>query len=499
MLHPYNRAVPERGGKYEVLTTEAREGFLETLRVRGPGGEGRLYWFEVHDPEARAAFFQYRNAIKRLERLGALPPGVEISAKPGRYYVFWPAAGEVAPPKGRRARRQLAEIEAALRPFGYRLSEAVVGSEGGRTRVLELHPFPSAPAEPAPSAPPRRRRAPVAWLPGLVLAALGALLLLAGAQRYFNPPSVTLPNLVGKTADEARRALRHAGLVLQFVPDSRPDAPAGVILEQDPPPGTRLKPGRRVQLVYNRPELRQVPALAGKTRAEAEAALSELGYRVAPPAETYDAAPVDTVLASDPPAGTPLAAGETVRLLVSRGPLPRRTLVPDLEDADPEEAKALLELAGLQLGQEERLPSPLPEGTLLAQSPKPGTVIETGAPVVTARAVHPEVLVPEAPATPPPGPTPTETTPPPPGTPPATEAPPLAEGERRVPLEVRLPPDLEGRKVRLLVQDENGTRVLYEGPTQKGWRLEGEVAIKGRAHFRLYVGDYLYQEWTVEP
>ena len=480
--------MPERGGKYEVLAEEAREGYLETLRVRGPEGEGRLFWFEVHDPEARAAFFRYRNALKRLERLGALSPGVEISARPGRYYVFWPAGGEPVPPKGRRARRALAEIEAALRPFGYRLSEAVVGSEGGRPRVLELHPFPTAPAEPAPAAS-RRRPALAGWLPGLLLALLGLGLLAAGVQRYFNPPSFTLPDLTGVPAASAKKRLSGRGLVLAFVAESDPAAPAGVILRQDPPPGTRLKPGRRVQLVYNRPEHRQVPALAGKTRAEAEALLAELGYRVAEPAQTHDESPPDTVLASDPPAGTPLAAGQPVRLLVSLGPAPRRTLVPDLEGTDPEEARALLELAGLRLGQEEALPSPLPEGTLLAQSPGPGTVIEEGAPVVTARAVHPEILLPEA-APSPPTPAPEE---------PPAPAPEEPEAGRPVPLDVRLPEGLEGQPVRLTVTDEAGTRVLYEGPTQKGWRLEGEVRVQGKATFRLYVGDYLYQEWGTEP
>ena len=479
--------MPERAGKYEVLAEEAREGYLETLRVKGPGGEGRLYWFEVHDPEARAAFFRYRNALKKLERLNALPSGVEISARPGRYYVFWPASGEPTSPKGRRARRALAELEAALRPFGYRLAEAVVGSEGGRPVVLELHPTPTAPPEPVQAAS-RRRPTLASWLPGLAFALTGLFLLAIGVERYFNPPSYALPNLVGMPAVEAQRHLRGHGLVLAFVAESDPNAPAGVILRQDPPPGTRLKPGRRVQLTYNRPEKHQVPALAGKTRAEAEALLTELGYRMAESAQTHDPSPPDTVLASDPPAGTPHAAGSPVRLLVSLGPAPKRTLVPDLEGTDPEEARALLELAGLRLGQEETLPSPLPEGTLLAQSPKPGTVIETGAPVVTARAVHPEVLLPE-------------TNPAPEAPAPETPAPavPEPEGGRPVPLDVRLPADLEGRPVRLTVTDEAGTRVLYEGPTQKGWRLSGEVRVQGKATFRLFVGDFLYQEWESGP
>ncbi len=479
--------MPELGGKYEVLRSEPREGFLESYWVKGPEGEGRLYWFEVHDPEARAAFFRYRNALKRLERLGALPEGVELSARPGRYYVFWPEVGEAGPPKGRRARRRLAEIEAALKPFGYRLEAATLGQQRGAPVVLELHPFPT--AAPEPEAPPtaRRRLAPALWLPGLVLAALGLFLLALGANRYLNPPSFVVPNVVGLPAQKAERALSGKGLTLVFSEESHPDAPAGVVIRVTPPPGSRIKPGRRVELVVNRPEFRQVPATNGETLDRARALLRERGYRLGPVARTYDESPAGTVLASLPPAGTPLPAKAEVRLLVSLGPAPERTLVPDLKGASPEEAQRLLELAGLKAGQEERLPSPLPEGTLLAQSPKPGTVIEAGAPVVTARAVHPEVLLPE----PKPAAPEVPETPVPPSEP--------APGGTPVPLDLTLPEGLEGKPVKLTVSDDAGTRVLYEGPTQKGWRLSGEVPVRGEATFRLYVGDFLYKEWKVQP
>jgi len=486
--------VPELGGEYEILRSDPREGFLESHWVRGPDGEGRLFWFEVHDPEARTAFFRYRNALKRLERLGALPQGVRVSARPGRYFVFWPATGETSPPKGRRARRRLAEIEAALRPFGYRLEAAALGQRAGRPVVLELHPFPTGSPEPERTGRAPRQRRLVTWLPGLVLAALGTLLIALGANRYLNPPSYTIPNVIGMPAQQAERALSGKGLTLVFSEESHPDAPAGVVIRVTPPPGSRIKPGRRVELVVNRPEIRQVPALTGKTLDQARTLLAEAGYTVGSLARIHSESPAGTVLASLPPAGTPLPAKSKVRLLVSLGPAPKRTLVPDLKNATPEEAQKLLELAGLQAGQEVKLPSPLPEGTLLAQSPKPGTVIDVGAPVVTARAVHPEVLLPPTPKE---NPNPGSTAPIPPQEPPATTPP--GPGSISVPLDLSLPEDLVGKPAKLTVTDDDGTRVLYQGPTQKGWRLSGEVPVRGQATFRLYVGDFLYKEWTVTP
>ena len=485
--------MPDRAGKYEVKETLKRSGPVEVLRVRGPQGEGKLYWFEVHDPRSRERFLRYRGALKRLADLGALPQGVEISARPGRYYVYWPETDLPPPPKGRRTREALRAVEAILAESGYPLEAAALAGEGGKVVVTDLEPL----AEPVPrgkaggrKAPPR----PASRLPGVVLGVLGLFLLALGVERYLNPPVVVLPDLVGKSVTEAERALRSSGLILTFVPQSLPDTPPGVIVDQSPPAGTRLKPGRRVRLFYSHPEERRVPVLTGRSLAEAEAELAELGYRVGEPAWIHDPSPPDTVLATSPPANTPLPSGAEVKLLVSLGPRPERTLVPDLRDTTPKEEEALLRLAGLEVGRRERVPAPYPEDTLIGQSPRAKTVIEVGAPVATARSEAPEVLLPEQnPAQRAPGPAPT------PSPSPVQTGVVLEEGERRVPLVLRLPPDLEGRSVRLVVTDENGTRVLYEGPTQKGWRLEGEVAVKGKATFRLYVGDYLYQEWDVGP
>ena len=437
--------MPELAGKFQVVSQQASEGAVKLYRVNSPEGPGFLYWFEVHEPQARSQFFRYRSAIKRLEERGLIPPGVEVSAKPGRYYVFWPDLGELPAPRGRRARRRLEEIRSALAELGYAEDDAVIGVAKGRPLVVRLSPRLGE-APPPPALTPRPRRSPLSWLPGLALALAGVLLATLGFTRYLNPPTLTLPTLVGKTAEEAVRLLKGSGLTVVFVEASLPDEPAGVIVEQSPPPGSRLKPGRRVRLVLNQPEEKQVPLLLGETLSEASAKLAAAGYKLGRVAE----------------------------------------------------AQELLRLAGLTPSEEKRLPAPEPPGTLLLQYPEAGTVVGVGAAVTTVRSGRPEVLY--APAgeepPPPPPPAPEEAEPPPP--PPTATKTPSPSGPS-VSLDVRLPENLEGRPVKLVVTDEDGTRVLYEGPTQKGWRLTGEVPVKGKATFELYVGEYLYQRWETEP
>ena len=68
--------------------------------------------------------------------------------------------------------------------------------------------------------------------------------------------------------------------------------------------------------------------------------------------------------------------------------------------------------------------------------------------------------------------------------------------ERTVTLALNLPPEAEGRVVRLVLVDERGEQVLYEGPGQAGLRLEGGYRVQGEARFRLYLDGKLYQDWA---
>ncbi|MER3479971.1 MAG: serine/threonine kinase [Meiothermus sp.] len=490
-------------GKYTITQDLGSQGFLRTHRVRSGETHGTLYWFEVHTPEARSAFHRYRNALKRLETLGALPSGLEISAKPGRYYVFWPDLATPTPGRSPKRARLGPWLE-ALSPFGYSEKDLKVGDQGGRPVLADLnplaglagfsrasprpHPAAAAPPEPAEAAaraptPPRYRLNWPAWAPGLVFLLLGGVALYLGAERYLNPPQYILPDLHGKTPRQAVEAVRGMGLRVEFVEGNDQSKPKETILEQSPKAGSVVKPGRRLELVLNYPKLGSVPTLAGRPLEDARRALEAAGYVVGPVSQVFAEATAGTVLASLPTAGTELRQGEVVRLLVSSGAqAPLDTILPDLTGLTLEEAEYLLNIAELR-PQVSRVASGAPEGQVLAQQPNPGTLLSKNAVVRLTVATQPRVSLPQnSPFAPTPQPQPTP-----------------QAGVRNVPLSITLPSDREGAQVRLTVDDANPpTRVLYEGPFPPGGLIEvaGGVPVQGKATFRLYINGELYQEWS---
>jgi beta-lactam-binding protein with PASTA domain len=310
---------------------------------------------------------------------------------------------------------------------------------------------------------------------------LGGLALFLGAERYLNPPQYILPDLHGKTPRQAVEAVRGMGLRVEFVEGSDQSQPKETILEQSPEAGSIVKPGRRLELVLNRPKLGSVPTLVGRPLEDAQRALETAGYVVGPISRVSAEATAGTVLASLPAPGTELRQGESVRLLVSTGPRSSLdTILPDLTGLTLEDAQYLLNIAELK-PQVSRVASGAPEGQVLAQQPNPGTLMNKNAVVRLTVAAQPAVSLPQ-------------------NSPFAPSSRPEPQAEvRNVPLSVTLPSDQEGAQVRLTVDDANPpTRVLYEGPLPPGGRIEvaGGVPVQGNATFRLYVNGELYQEWT---
>ncbi len=438
--------------RYPVLETLKAQGGTTLYRVEG----GWVFFFEVKTPEDKERFYRYRAAVRRLQELGLLE--AHISAKPGRHYVFFPekSGSRKAPPK---------EALAALAPLGFGREHLAMAEEG----VAYLSPWPLE-GEHRVRGKGRNRLLGVA--PGLLLLALGLWLFAQGLYRYLNPPEYPVPDLVGKTAREAFLLLKDTGLALEVAEGNDPTKPKEVVLAQEPPPGTRLREGRTVRLVLNQARLNPLPNLQGLREEDAEARLRELGLRVEKKAWVESPEALGVVLGSDPPPGTPMPPGSGVRLLLSQGQGTGATVpLPKLTGLFREEALFLLNAAGLQT-QVEEVPSGAPGGLVLAQDPAPGTPMPPGGGVRIRVAVRGEVLLPPAPP-----------------------SPPEPQG-RTVHLALNLPPEATGRQVRLVLLDERGEQVVYEGPGQEGLRLEGGYRVQGEARFRLYLDGELYQEWA---
>lgn len=502
--------MPVLDGKYQVLEELWQDGFIKAFKVALQGRQGKLYWFDVHTPEARAVFAGYRNALRRLEERQALPEGLEISNKPGRYYAFWP---EGSRHPLRRAR--LKPIQEALEPFGYGPADFELTEQEGRPVVLDLRPrnvlaTPSAPSSPqtrplsSPRAqPPKPPAQPKArpplpkpglwgWLPGLVFLLLGVGSLAMAVQRYLNPPEYTLPDFSGKTATEVLETVRGWGLRLEFAEGSDLTRPEDTVLEQTPEPGSQVKPGRKLALTINKHKRGTVPTLSGRSLEDARKALQEAGYALGSVVRINAPALEGTVLTSRPAAGSALAAGKPVGLLVSAGPgSPRpETVLPDLVGLSQDDAKYLLDVAELKANFRSVV-SGAPQGQVVRQEPAAGTLLPRGAGVNVYVSSQPEATVPDGP-------------------PFAQGVPELLQPSgtgqpavRNLQLSLTLPPELEGSEVRITLQDEARLEpvVIFEGPTAPGWKFEppGGVPVQGRATVRWFVNGQLYQEFTDPP
>jgi penicillin-binding protein 1A len=103
-------------------------------------------------------------------------------------------------------------------------------------------------------------------------------------------------------------------------------------------------------------ELPKLPDVRGRSVDEAEAELTEAGYEVERRSVPDDDYPPGTVLATDPPAGTPLAGGSEV-VLEFATEVPT-TQVPDVLGMDRDAAEEAIEDAGLEADVEEEAEEP---------------------------------------------------------------------------------------------------------------------------------------------
>jgi eukaryotic-like serine/threonine-protein kinase len=131
---------------------------------------------------------------------------------------------------------------------------------------------------------------------------------------------VAVPDLVGRSRDEAERLLGEAELQPAFREREDADAEPGTVLEQDPAPGTRLAQGRTVELVVARePAEVPVPGVIDETEEDATRTLEDAGFEVnveEAPAETPDEDGL--VLEQDPDPDTPRPRGSEVTITVGR-------------------------------------------------------------------------------------------------------------------------------------------------------------------------------------
>jgi beta-lactam-binding protein with PASTA domain len=134
---------------------------------------------------------------------------------------------------------------------------------------------------------------------------------------------VVMPDLTGKTLDEAKKTLNGAKMALGPVAGKFDEsAPAGTVLGQAPRSGNPVKHGTPVGLTVSRgPHPIPVPDVRGQEQGAAVDALEAAGLKAAVSPEPVNdpKVPEGSVVAQDPASGN-LTRGGSVTLIISKGP-----------------------------------------------------------------------------------------------------------------------------------------------------------------------------------
>jgi beta-lactam-binding protein with PASTA domain len=217
-----------------------------------------------------------------------------------------------------------------------------------RETLVGAPPPPVAPPPPAPLGPGPDRRIGA----GMLLAIAAIALAVAGvAIAYFlthrsssQPPATTtvvrstapkpvavkkvaVPRVVGLKEQPALLRLSQLGLQPKEV--FRPSKQAkGIVLSQKPKEATEVKKGSQVTIVVDSgaPKV-ALPALTGKSLADAQAALAKLGLQ-STRTDVTSSKPAGTIVDQAPPAGTKLAKGSMVTLSVAKAPAQATSTAP---------------------------------------------------------------------------------------------------------------------------------------------------------------------------
>jgi serine/threonine-protein kinase len=152
-------------------------------------------------------------------------------------------------------------------------------------------------------------------------------------------PLVTVPSVVGQNRGDAEAALEAAKLRVT-VARRDSDAPAGQVVETDPPGGTSVPEGSAVTVYFSDgPE--EVPNVVGLQQREAEEAVRAAGFEPKVLENAATTEPKGTVIDQSPSAGDPAAEGATVTIVVSsfeepsESPSPSPTQSPETESPSP--------------------------------------------------------------------------------------------------------------------------------------------------------------------
>ena len=260
---------------------------------------------------------------------------------------------------------------------------------------------------------------------------------------------IAVPDVKNMTVVEAQKLLEEKEFKVEL--EEKYGDPAqfkpGTVMEQSPKAGEKRKQRSLIILtICKGAELKGVPEVVGMSLSKAENTLLNAGFKVGKLTKKHvEGQRIGAVLAQSPKAMDKAPKGSGIDLVINEGDKP----VPNLIGKPIDEAKRLLEQAGLKLGEVKEVNDhSAVKNVVLASNPNAGTKIGAGDAVSISVAT--------------------------------------GSGQKKSAYVDFVVPGKKPVAVQLVLVDDNGKTTIYSGTQMGGVRLRQRVEFEGLARVLLY-------------
>lgn len=284
---------------------------------------------------------------------------------------------------------------------------------------------------------------------------------------FWSNSTVDVPNVVGKQLSVATRLLEERHLRVSSSEVTNSDVPAGQVISQSPEPGETVKEQRMVHLVVSKGAGDiTIPDLQGMSFDQAREKLKALGLSIGKISYTSDTSKDDGVVISQGlQAGGKASKGATVDITINQT---KSTMVeiPNVVGMTIKEAKEALGNLGLSISKISG--SNEDTAVVSAVSPAPGSTVKRDESVT---------LVGQAKD--------------------GKKESNKAGGTTKGTVDITVPNGRSAQQVKIVLIDDEGGRVVYDGSNAPGDRIIKNVSGTGNVRVQIYLNNALVQEQSL--
>lgn len=276
---------------------------------------------------------------------------------------------------------------------------------------------------------------------------------------FWSNASVYVPNVIGKQESIATEILlkRHLKVTVNEVSNS--DIPIGEVISMMPEAGSEVKEQRTIHIVVSKGAGEvNMPDVAGMKIEDAKNTLSALGININKIETKADYSMQDGIVLEQLPKSNSKVNRKVLVTLVVNKPILKSVEMPNIEGMTIDEAKAELAKSHLQL---QVNGDNTGDAVITNQKPTAGATITEGSSITVTSSIY------------------------------STKK---NLKVQKGSVDITVPKGPSKQSVKIVVVDEDGKRVIYDGRHKPGDRIKRTIQGVGTVHVQVYINKHLVQD-----